>query len=775
MQSIPWLRASSPMPEAFSALVSQFQPKLAAASNPATQLLWQRHIRAPEQLAAFWAAQPYQPPVVASEVFDLEMSKAVARLQQASAEKVAVWGTADLAGIVSTALLWQGLSRLFAAPATAPTYWIPHRSPPAAGLEALVAAGCSLIVTCGRGAWVEQAKAAGLEVIWIDRAWRAWPRADLSDRPPVAAWLNSRGLPVTHPLANLPSVAVAYHLIKALSQALGTGEAAANLLDLVAVGLLADPLPLTGESRYLAQQGTVWLQRHQDPINPPRPGLTRLLQLCRITGDRPTDLAVGLGPRLQAISRLWDEPERCVELLVSQDLDRGAQLAEQAELANARRKVLQRQTVAQAKAKLIQLDLSTARVIVLSDPQWAIAILALAAEELAQTYGRPVILLGLGADSMASGAARAGGLEQTSGSGPAEPVDLRRLLPPQVASWLSEIWGEGAAVELSLPSENIERFTEAINQQARAMGLQVELPQADLVVTVAELGKALFQQLRLLEPYGIGNPVPRLLIREGWFTQVWHRKIRDLSGQKLDYIKTEFELRDETVMQLPQGFPGVWWGHYKDELPVGRCDVIVELDFSSYTDAQRQQRYELRLIAVRPSQPSPAPQLIQVLDWRQGAPDSAQIPAQIPAQANEPLILRHCPTSWAELKGWVQQAQQAGKPLALAYDLPVFQPPAMLWQALLERVQLSAKLGEAISLDSFPVSLQLSEPTLAAGLAALQDAALQDAAIHSPAVSEPFMQAVAQAQFMQRYFWQVPLATVLTTLQTELQAGQTAA
>ena len=761
-QLLPWLQAALPIPETFNILVSQFWPE--AALSHAAQLLWQRNIR--QQLAAFLDAAQYQPTDLTDADpagLGLEVTKAVDRLRQAGAEKVALWGEADVAGITSTALLWQGFSQLFGQPHP---HLTARGSSPGADLTALVAEGYSLLIVCGRRDWAEQAEAAGLAVILLDRACP-------TTRPSVTAWLNPRCLPAEHPLANLPTVALAYKLMEALYQSLGDqslgdqslgdqslgdqslgdqsiGSAGrvTDLLDLVAVGLLADPVRLTGESRYLAQLGIACLQRHQDSVNPPRPGLAKLLQLCRITGDRPTNIASGLGPRIQAISRLWAD-QRCLELLTSQDHERCAQLAEQAELANLRCKVLQRQVVTAAKAKLAEIDLSTTRVILLSDPQWPTAILALAAGELADEYGRPVILLSESTESAAlvSGSARAGS------SGKSEPLDLCEFLQQQ-AIWLGELWGAGAAAELSLPSQNIEPLAEALNQQARAMGLQVEQPQADLAVTVAELGKALFQELRRLEPYGLGNPAPRLLLRDCWLTQVWHRKVRDLSGSKLNYIKTEFELWDKTVSQ---GFPGVWWGHYKDELPVGQCDLLVELEFSSYEDAKRQRRYEVRLIAIRPSQTDPAqPPAVEILDWRQVAE----------RQSSEPLIMRHCPASWAELKRWVEQAQQAGKPLALAYDLPVFQPPVTLWQTLLETVQSRAKPGETLPLDSLQAALNLSEQTLSLGLVALEGAAGDPLT-----ASEAFVQAVAQEQFMQRYFCQVSLATMLTALQAELSVA----
>ena len=82
-----------------------------------------------------------------------------------------------------------------------------------------------------------------------------------------------------------------------------------------------------------------------------------------------------------------------------------------------------------------------------------------------------------------------------------------------------------------------------------------------------------------------------MLIKNCFFKNVWNRNTQDAKGKKIQYIKTEFEICDESAQK---GFPGLWWGHYKDEVPTGRCDAIVELDYNNY-----KQRSEVRLIAVR--------------------------------------------------------------------------------------------------------------------------------------------------------------------------------
>jgi single-stranded-DNA-specific exonuclease len=760
-------------------LLAAIRPYLMeSAGQYAAQLLWQRGIRQPEQLLGFIDARQYQP--TSPFAFGREMEWAVARLQKAVqfSEQVTIWGDFDADGITATAVLWEGLGAFL--PADRLTYFIPNRLTESHGLSeakiaSLAAEGCSLIVTCDTGssslAELLLAQRLGIDVIVTDH--HTLP----PERPPVTAILNPRSLPVHHPLANLSGVAVAYKLVEALYITLPDvpPRPLTALLDLVAIGLIADLVTLTGDCRYLAQMGIACLQKNQDPIDPPRPGIAKLLELCRRSGDRPTDISFGLGPRINAISRIHGDAQFCVELLTSRDRERCHQLAVETELANARRKVLQRQMVQQVKEKLAQLDLSTTQVIVLADPQWSVGVLGLVAGQIAQEYGRPTILLSteevnqqLTENPLARGSARS-----------VNQIDLYALLQQQ-AHLLHRFGGHPLALGLSLPIENISMLTQALNQQMgvlNAGGLNKPQIQADLTVTVAELGQALFQELKLLEPYGIGNAVPKLLIKNCWFTKPWHRKLQDLQGRKLEYIKTEFTLCDDSC---PQGFPGVWWGHYKDELPVGCCDAIVELDFNSYEDAKRKKRYEVRLVTVRASDAGTLsanhePQ--QILDWRGNG--NATL-----AATESVLAVSVCPSSWAELYAWIRQAQDSQRSLALAYGAPVMQAPELIWQQLIDAAHQLSQTTTVTTGQQLQEKLGIGQRPLEIGLAALEFVGFkvitsrekleifgQSAATlpseQATAAIEQFLSAVRQEQFMRQFFYQVPLTTLQTVIAQE--------
>ncbi|MEH2059021.1 MAG: single-stranded-DNA-specific exonuclease RecJ [Nostoc sp.] len=787
------ITATEQPPECFIQAVKQYTP----ASNGlyAAQLLWQRGIKDDQQLTAFINYKAYQP--ASAFEFGQEMHLAIARLQQAynTKEKIAIWGDFDADGITATSVLWDGLGQFFAQN-TQLSYYIPNRLKESHGLnhqgiDNLAKQGCKLIVTCDTGSTnleeIIYAKQLGIDVIVTDH--HTLP----AERPPVAAIINPRYLPREHHLFHLSGVAVAYKLVEGLYHTLPNiaKYPLEDLLDLVAVGLIADLVQLSGDCRYLAQMG---IQRLQEDFKLPvaarrRPGVGRLLELCQKSGDRPTDISFGLGPRINAVSRIQGDASFCVELLTSRDAKRCNELAEVTELANARRKSLQKDVQAQVAQKLTQLDLSTTSVIVLEDAQWPAGVLGLVAGQVAQETGRPTILLsteGSGEDFTPTPLARGSARSVNS-------VDLYQLVKEQ-AHLLHRFGGHPFAAGLSLLVENIPLFTAAINQQLRqSLGSTTLTPtvQADLTVTVADLGKELFLELKLLEPCGMGNPVPKLLIQNCWFENTWHRNQQDWQGKKVQYIKTEFDIRDDSSRSA---FPGLWWGHYKDELPIGRCDCIAELDYNTF-----KKRYEIRLIAVRPSVNSalttrnglnaPLPLTPLILDWRNfPTPHYPLSPEGTPPSPlpSPPLLLEDCPTNWDDLRAWLRRCLTISRSasgldnqqqLAIAWSKPNHQPPKQIWLTLVGIAKYLSRTNQLVTRVQLLEKIGISDQTLLVGIKALkylgftvklQDRYLQftwnprDSAENlADAAVTRFLAAVREEQFQRQYFAQVPLSTIV--------------
>ncbi|NEU83354.1 DHH family phosphoesterase [Nostoc sp. UIC 10630] len=795
------ITATEQPPEWFIQAVKQYTPL--SSGIYAAQLLWQRGIKDHQQLTAFINYKAYQP--ASPFEFGQEMDLAIARLQQAynAKEKIAIWGDFDADGITATSVLWDGLGQFFKQN-TQLIFYIPNRLKESHGLnnqgiDNLAKQGCKLIVTCDTGSTnIEEiiyAKQLGIDVIVTDH--HTLP----TERPPVAAIINPRYFSREHQLFNLSGVAVAYKLVEALYQSLPNvaKHPLEDLLDLVAVGLIADLVQLSGDCRYLAQLGIQRLQEDfkQLPAARRRPGVGRLLELCQKSGDRPTDISFGLGPRINAVSRIQGDASFCVELLTSRDVKRCNELAEVTELANTRRKSLQKDVQAQVAQKLTQLDLSTTSVIVLEDAQWPAGVLGLVAGQVAQETGRPTILLsteGLGTGDWELGTGEEfsqSPIPNTSAALSTSPqslargsarsvnsVDLYQLVKDQ-AHLLHRFGGHPFAAGLSLLVENIPLFTAAINQQLRqSLGSTTLTPtvQADLTVTVADLGKELFLELKVLEPCGMGNPVPKLLIQNCWFENAWHRNQQDWQGKKVQYIKTEFDIRDDSGRSA---FPGLWWGHYKDELPIGRCDCIAELDYNTF-----KKRYEIRLIAVRPSvnsalntQHSPLILDLRNQEYSQARANTTQDLA---------LILEDCPTSWDNLRLWLRRCLAISRSastlsnqqqLAIAWSKPNHQPPNQIWLTLVGIAKYLSRTNQPVTRVQLLEKIGISDQTLLVGIKALkhlgftvkrQDNYLQitwhpsDRAenLADEAVAR-FLAAVREEQFQQQYFADVPLSTIV--------------
>lgn len=784
-QQLQWvIQPTIQPPEWFVEAVKQHAPEL--PGHYAAQLLWQRGIRDREHLAAFINPALFKP--ASPFEFGQEMHWAVERLQQArnAGEIVAIWGDFDADGITSTSVLWDGLGQFFAQNIHL-FYYVPNRLTESHGLnnqgiDALAGRGVKLIVTCDTGSTnlseIEYAGELGIDIIVTDH------HTLLPQRPPVKAIINPRNLPPDHQLFNLSGVAVAYKLVEALYQTLPSvpQQPLEDLLDLVAIGLIADLVQLSGDCRYLTQLGIQKLQ--EDLQKPPalrrHPGVARLLEYCKKSGDRPTDISFGIGPRINAVSRIQGDATFCVQLLTDRDPKRVEKLARETELANARRKSLQKDVQQQVNQKLAQLDLSTTSVIVLAEIGWPVGVLGLVAGQVAQETGRPTILLSLEETGEEQSRGSEKNLKLARGSARSvNQIDLYELVSKQ-AHLLHRFGGHPFAAGLSIPVENITLFNQAINQylwqklgtENRQLGTRNI--SADLTVTVAELGQDLFRELKLLEPCGMGNPVPQLLIERCWFDNIWNRNIQDASGKKVQYIKTQFDIWDNSVKN---GFRGIWWGHYKDEIPVGECDAIVELDFNAYD-----RRYEVRLVAVRSRQSNISlfntgvDRLDWILDWRNNSAECVDSVTHVPMSAE--CEIRECPSNWDDLQLWFRRAWQTQQKLALAYPPPPQTQPSEIWQQLVGIAKYLSRTGKTVTIAQMLQKLGIGDTCLHLGLQTLiklgfhvknGDGYLKitrNGELESqmnPEIYrdiEQFLEAVREEQFRRQYFYEVPISTI---------------
>lgn len=473
-----------------------------------SRILGRRGYSTPQAACAFLDPDAYTP-APASELPG--MAEAVDRLCKSIArdERVHVWGDFGADGQTAASVLVLGLRALEAqVDYTIPDRTCGRRGLNQAGIARAAEAGARVLLTCDCGvsdfdeiAW---ARRLGLDVIVIDHHDFARLEGDSANEPAfrfpdAVAVVNPKRLPPGHALADLPGVGVAYKLIEALAAALPGSDRCApeSLLDLVALGIVADVACLRADTRYLLQIGLRRLRAN------PRPGVRALL---RAAGIEPAnleaeDIGYQLGPRLNAVGRLA-QAEICVELLTTSDPARAQALAKRIEALNEQRKAVQRQ-VEQSAFDQIAKDPSLAGrpVIVLASPDWDASIIGVVASTVSNRHNRPAILISARPGEIGRGSARS-----------ADGFDIHAAIQAQ-GELVVTCGGHPQAAGFAIRGECVDAFRDGVNVYAarHAPAGDRDTPDdPDAVVAWREVDLAMCEQLEQLAPFGCGNPRPVL-------------------------------------------------------------------------------------------------------------------------------------------------------------------------------------------------------------------------------------------------------------------------
>ena len=428
------------------------------------------------------------------------------RLRQAIAngESVAVLGDYDVDGVSSTALLVMVLRRF----GLNPHFVVPRRSADGYGLSrsaidrALEAGKPHLFIAldCGTNSHDEAAylRAQGIDVIVVDHH-RSKERV-LADGILINPHAHESASPVEEPWRHLCTVGLVFKLAHGLLKQLRAENHPVAFriklrdhLDLVALGTVADLVPLRGENRILARHGLRILQETQ------RPGLRALMDIAGVRpaqGITPTDISFRLGPRINASGRLADAA-LSVELLLSDDVAFCNETALQLDVFNRERQEIERAITEEAE-RTIESEFSTHPGIVLFAENWHPGVVGIVAGRVTRKYNRPCVVLGNEGD-MAKGSGRSvDGLNL---------VEVLGLCSEHLTSW----GGHPMAVGISLPKIHLEsfraRFAEAVRAQ---MGADVAEAQLDLAAWLSpeQINEGLMDELDALHPFGQGNPEP---------------------------------------------------------------------------------------------------------------------------------------------------------------------------------------------------------------------------------------------------------------------------
>ncbi len=591
----PWLE---PAPVSVPAALAD-----AVGGHPLiAQTLVRRGITTPEAAAAFLnpaASSPTPAEALPGLLAAVERLEAACR----NREPICVWGDFDVDGQTATALLVSALADLGAAV----THHIPVRATEGHGvnvavLARVIAAGARVILTCDTGiAAVEAAAFArgnGVDFIITDHhdppavlpeaLTIVNPKLAPNQRGPIAA-----GDQTVSPaaLATMPGVGIACKLAEALYRRAGRPEATEMLLDLVALGIVADQAELIGDTRTLLQRGLIALRRTR------RLGLQALMEAAELDPTHLTEDHIGfvLAPRLNALGRLADA-NVAVEFLrlgitdsagrehmlsSGQALTRARLLAADLEALNARRKLLCDQVYAAAQDQLRRdPTLLEHAALVLAGPGWHPGVVGIVASRLVERYGKPTVLLSLptpGSAEPARGSARSVvGINITAAIG-------------RHAELLLNFGGHPMAAGLSLPTERIAEFRRRLGRTVAQMAAEAHVPNGlpiDGELPLGDLSPELVADLERLAPFGPGHPPLTLVSRDLLVTG--QRAIGRATSHLLIAVEDTWGA----------GYEVIWWDAAGETLPEGRFDLAYTVRSQDYRGTRG---IQITWIAARPA------------------------------------------------------------------------------------------------------------------------------------------------------------------------------
>ncbi|MCS1350687.1 single-stranded-DNA-specific exonuclease RecJ [Mechercharimyces sp. CAU 1602] len=454
-------------------------------------LLLSRGIEDPVEAKRFLHVHPEQ----LHDPFLLDgMKEAVARIQQAiaAAEPIVIYGDYDADGVSSTSLMMKVFQRLHANV----DYYIPNRFSEGYGLnkqalEKIQANGAHLVITVDTGiSAIEEAelcKELGIDLIVTDH------HEPPEVLPAAYSVINPKKPNCTYPFDGLAGVGVAFKLAQAL-----LGEMPEEVLEFVALGTIADLVPLLDENRVLAALGLQKMNQRR------MTGLTALFDVAGVSDPiTAEDVGFSIGPRINASGRL-DSANKAVNLLLAEDHEEARVLAEELDHLNRTRQKMVETIAIEAVAQVDQNREAHEHVIVVAGQGWNVGVIGIVASRLVEKYYRPAIVLGID-------------LETNEAKGSARSIagfDMYRALS-RCKEWMTKFGGHPMAAGMSLPADHItslhQNLSEIAMQELSAEDY-IPLSRVDADITLDQIDLSLLEQLGALAPFGVANPTPSIRI-----------------------------------------------------------------------------------------------------------------------------------------------------------------------------------------------------------------------------------------------------------------------
>ena len=558
----------SPPPKRWLPPPSPAGHRLPADLPPAAvQLLLSRRIGDAQTLEQFLnpTGLPHSPNLLAG------VAHALPRLANAlrNHETIAVFGDFDVDGISGTAILTETLTRLGAQVIP----YLPHPVAEGHGMTPgavarLMEQGATLVITvdCGisNASEVAQARRSGADVIITDH------HTPPPEPPDAIAIVNPRLPGNAYPFPELCGAGIAYKLASALLDYLGQPPDP-SLLELAALGTIADLVPLRDENRYLVQQGLAALSKTR------RPGLRALLRRVNLDGRslRAEDVGFRIAPRLNASGRM-EHPEASLNLLLAHDSQEADRLANQLEQYNTQRRHLTAHASEIAVSRVLDADQVPA-IIITHDDAYTPGINGLIAGRLAETFNRPAVALARAdADHLVASARSPGGFNLIAAIS-------------QCRDLLVRYGGHQAAAGFTVRNHHLSEVSQRLTSIAKAeLGLFEPEPTLQIHAegTLDELLSPELSRLSSrLEPFGKDNPTPTFLTRRA---RVLNAGYVGAQGQ---HLKLHVSSGGCTVDALRWNHPGNWPGYET-------VDLVFRLAEDSY---RGERRTYLRIADLRPA------------------------------------------------------------------------------------------------------------------------------------------------------------------------------
>ncbi len=538
------------------------------------QILFNRGISTPEQAQQFLA-----PEAMIGNPFQLRgMSQTVARLRRAidAGEPMAVYGDFDADGVTATALLVQALGSLGAKVKP----YIPHRIDEGYGLNTdalkqLYAQGARIVITvdCGVRSLDEIAfgKQIGLDMIVTDH------HAPGQEMPTAFTVINPKQPQCKYPSKDLSGAGIAFKLAQALLRAETSVPLAKNrtpvaedaLYDLVALGTVADLVPLTGENRAFVKRGLEQLRQSE------RPGIQALIRQAAIKPEAIDAGSIGytLAPRLNAAGRL-EHALMAYHLLTTQYPGEADDLAEKLEETNRERQRLTNEMSAKAR-DIILPSVVSARLLFVAAAEYPEGIVGLIASRLSEEFYRPAVAVHCGP-------------EESRGSARSIPEFNIVAALDRCRELLVRHGGHAAAAGFTVRNENLSELQARLEEiAARELGDSDLAPvlNIDAEASLGDLNWALHKALTQLEPFGYGNREP-IFVSRG----VLVRDARIVGSEHLRLLLSDGQAVWDAIAFRQANWMGT--------LPK-RIDVVYQLEARAFNN---EPRLQLNVKDIQPSE-----------------------------------------------------------------------------------------------------------------------------------------------------------------------------